>query len=123
MNLFNLIKTDERQKIETAYEKTGECLARYQRCQAVLTQFSSQANGKQPLRQLIGQWLDSQPDTERELCRAVLNGIVAAKRHYAAVKASGQPTKPSTAKDAPAMPTPAEREALRQSVANRTGGR
>ncbi|WP_413472347.1 hypothetical protein [Shewanella baltica] len=118
MNLFNLITTDERQKIETAYEKTGECLARYQRCQAVLTQFSSQANGKQR----ISQWIASQPDAERELCRAVLNGIVAAKRHYAAVKASGQPTKPSTNNEL-AMPTPAEREALRQSVANRTGGR
>lgn len=117
MNLFNLITTDERQKIETAYEKTGECLARYQRCQAVLTKFSSQANGKQR----ISQWIASQPDAERELCRAVLNGIVAAKRHYAAVKASGQPTKPSTTNNAPAMPTPAEREALRQSVANRTG--
>lgn len=119
MSLSNLMTNAQRQQLDAAYAKTADCLARYQRCKAVLSQFSSQADGKQR----ISQWIASQPDAERELCRAVLNGIVAAKRHYAAVKASGQPTKPSTTNNAPAMPTPAEREALRQSVANRTGGR
>ncbi|MCS6115261.1 hypothetical protein [Shewanella baltica] len=119
MSLFNLITTDERQQIDAAYAKTGECLARYQRCKSVLDSNANLNDGKQRVRN----WLQALPETERELCRAVLNGITAAKRHYAAVKASGQPTKPSTAKDAPAMPTPAEREALRQSLANRTAGR
>ncbi|WP_338725678.1 hypothetical protein V8687_18190 [Shewanella baltica] len=119
MSLFNLITADERQKIEAAYAETAESLARYQRCKAVLDSNANLNDGKQRVRN----WLQTLPEAEREQCRAVLNGIAAAKRHYAAVKASGQPTKPNVLAVQPTMPIPEEREALRQAVANRTGGR
>lgn len=116
MSLFNLITVEERQKIEAAYTETADCLASYQRCKEVLDMNAKFKDGKNRIKQ----WLESQPEEERERCRKVLNGIVAAKRHYAAVKASGQPT-PPTLDQHEAMPTPAEREALRQALANRTG--
>ncbi|MEL4300051.1 hypothetical protein ACE02Z_00325 [Shewanella xiamenensis] len=80
MKLFNIISTEERQKIEAAYNKTAECQARYQRCLAVINTNEQFNNGKTRTRQ----WLEAITDTaERERCRTVLNKIIAAKRLYA----------------------------------------
>lgn len=46
MKLFNIISTEERQKIEAAYAKTAECQARYQRCLAVINTNEQFNNGK-----------------------------------------------------------------------------
>lgn len=80
MKLFNIISTEERQKIEADYAKTAECQERYQRCLAVINTNEQFNNGKTRTRQ----WLEAIADTaERERCRTVLNNIIAAKRQYA----------------------------------------